>query len=253
MTGSMTFSSKLPAAPPKRDRRVVADDLGADLADRLADDRVDLARHDRRARLQVGDRDLGQPGPRPGAHQPQVVADLVQADRDRPQRRRWPRPARRAPPAASKWSRASVSGRSVSAASAGDHRGRESGRGVEPGADRGAAERQLAHVGAGPPRLAATPCRDGRGVAAELLAERDRRGVHQVRPAALDHVGELAGLGLERRRRGGPGAGQQRPSDQPGRGEVDRRREDVVGRLGGVDVVVGMDRPAQARGWPASR
>src|SRR5262249_9216625 len=47
-------------------------------ADRLADDRVDLARHDRRAGLQVRDADLGQPGPRARAHQAQVVADLVE-------------------------------------------------------------------------------------------------------------------------------------------------------------------------------
>src|SRR5581483_1015860 len=75
---------------------------------------------------------------------------------------------------------------------------------------------------------------------AELLAERHRRGVHQVGPARFHDPGELGGLGLERlgqrrQRRhqlllaGGVGA------------EVDGGREHVVGTLRGVDVVVGVD------------
>ena len=50
------------------------------------DHRVDLARHDRRARLQVGQVQLAEPGARAGAHPAEVVADLGQADRDRAQR-----------------------------------------------------------------------------------------------------------------------------------------------------------------------
>ena len=46
------------------DRHVVADDLVADLADELGDDRVDLARHDRRARLHRRQVDLVQPAAR---------------------------------------------------------------------------------------------------------------------------------------------------------------------------------------------
>ena len=67
---------------------------------------------------------------------------------------------------------------------------------------------------AAPGPLHAVP--DRRGVAAELLAERDRGGVHQVGAAALDHVGELGRLGLER---GGQviERGQQRAPDQPRR------------------------------------
>ena len=38
---------------------------------------------------------------------------------------------------------------------------------------------------------------DARGVAAELLPERDRHGVLQVRAAGLQHVGELVGLARE--------------------------------------------------------
>ena len=38
---------------------------------------------------------------------------------------------------------------------------------------------------------------DARGEAAELLAERDRHGVLQMRAAGLEHVGELVGLSRE--------------------------------------------------------
>ena len=88
MTGSITLSSKLPAAAAERDRGVVADHLRDDLAHRLGHDRVDLARHDRRAGLQVGDVDLHQTGARARAHPAQVVGDLVQRDRDRAQHAR---------------------------------------------------------------------------------------------------------------------------------------------------------------------
>ncbi len=74
---------------------------------------------------------------------------------------------------------------------------RELRMGVEPGADGGAAERDLAE-----PRQrvlhALGALADLRGVAGELLAERHGHGVHPVRAAGLDHVVELAGLRLER-------------------------------------------------------
>ena len=82
MTGTITLSSKVPAAPPQAIGGVVADDLRAHLQHRLGHDRVHLAGHDRRARLQVGQVQLAEPGARPGAHPAQVVADLGQADRD---------------------------------------------------------------------------------------------------------------------------------------------------------------------------
>ena len=46
-------------------------------------------------------------------------------------------------------------------------------------------------AGAASPAAARCPSRPG-GAAAELLAERDRHGIHQVRAARLDHVAELA-------------------------------------------------------------
>ena len=85
---------------------------------------------------------------------------------------------------------------------------------------------------------------DLRGVAGELLAERDRHGVHQVRAAGLDDVLERLGLGGERRaraarapaaagssprraRRGGPRTGRRRWTTAPcsrGRSGARRRR-----------------------------
>ena len=102
---------------------------------------------------------------------------------------------------------------------------------------------------------------DARGVAAELLAERDRHGVLQVRAAGLQHAGELVGLSREARRRvasprrtSGAGAEQQR--------QARRGREHVVGRLAHVDVVVRVHarvgaraarRGSPPRGWRAPR
>ena len=85
ISGTNTFSSKLPCEPGERDRGVVADHLRADLGDDLGDHRVHLARHDRRAGLQVGQADLGEPGARAAAHPAQVVGDLEQRHRERAQ------------------------------------------------------------------------------------------------------------------------------------------------------------------------
>ena len=122
----------------------------------------------------------------------------------------------------------------------GEGAGGELGVGVDAGADRRAAERDfLQHR----PRLAqpVEAVLHHAGVAAEFLAEADRRGVLKVGAADLDHVVELARLGgqgvaqLGQRR-------QQLPVEGEQGGEVDGGREDVVARLAAVDVVVGMDR-----------
>ena len=131
---------------PEGDRGVVADDLRHDLADRLGDDRVHLARHDRRTRLQVGQVDLGQAAAR--------ARRTSSAGRSRSCRARRrssgaaPEASTRASraPWASKWSRASVSGSPVaSTRGASMTVGGEARLGVQPGADGRAAERQLAH------------------------------------------------------------------------------------------------------------
>ena len=78
------------------------------------------------------------------------------------------------------------------------------------------------------------------GVAAELLAEGDGNGVHQMRAPGLDHVGELLRLALQG---GGEPVhrGQQVVGHLAERGQVDGRREDVVRRLAHVHVVVRVD------------
>ena len=68
------------------DRGVVADDLSHNLANGLGDHRVDLPRHDRRARLEVGQVDLAEPAARSRGHPSKVVRDLVERDGDRPER-----------------------------------------------------------------------------------------------------------------------------------------------------------------------
>ena len=60
---------------------VVADHLRADHHRRLGDDRIDLARHDRGARLQRRQHDLAESRLRPAVHPAQIVGDLHQADR----------------------------------------------------------------------------------------------------------------------------------------------------------------------------
>ena len=54
--------------------------------------------------------------------------------------------------------------------------------GVQTGADCGAAKRDLTEVRQGR-AYAVVSLADLRGIAAELLAERDRHGVHQMRPS----------------------------------------------------------------------
>ena len=90
----------------------------------------------------------------------------------------------------------------------------------------------------------AVPAADALGVAAELLAERDRHGVLQVGAAGLQHVGELVGLVREaddERLRGG---GQRRVPEQ--QRQPRGRRVDVVRRLPHVDVIVRVHAPVGA-------
>ena len=118
--------------------------------------------------------------------------------------------------------------------------------GVEPGADGGAAERDPAD----PPERGLDPVdteADLGGIAAELLAEGHRHGVHEMGAARLGELGEgtspfvegVAQLG-ERRYEG-----LLAPFDG---GEVHRGGEDVVRALTQVDVIVRMNVRSGA-GW----
>ena len=82
ITGSATFSSKFPVDRGERDRRIVADDLARDLDGDLGDHRVHLARHDRRARLEVGEPDLAEAACGPEFIQRRSLRDLDQRNGD---------------------------------------------------------------------------------------------------------------------------------------------------------------------------
>ncbi|HEY6478659.1 MAG TPA: hypothetical protein VIZ00_01435 [Streptosporangiaceae bacterium] len=116
----------------------------------------------------------------------------------------------------------------------------EAGRGIEPGADRGAAH--------GHPQQPAGVVLDlgdrvveGAGVARPLLRDGQRGGVLQMGAADLDDIGPLgrpAPDGIAQ-----PPQGRDRfLRGQLVRGDVHGRRERVVARLAHVDVVVRVDR-----------
>ncbi len=137
-------------------------------------------------------------------------------------------------------------GRPLSSASSGDDLLREALRGVDAGADRGAAERHLrdpADGGLDPLDAEANLAR----VARELLAEGDRGGVHQVGAARLHGVGPQHGLLIQR-----AGEVLQRrdevPKQRAGDGDVHRRGEHVVGGLRCVHVIVRVHRAAERGG-----
>ena len=147
---------------------------------------------------------------------------------------------------ASKWSFASVIGSSVSATSSSMTFWGKPERRVDAGADGRAAERNLRD-----PRQHRLHPLDAQAhlscVAAELLPERDRGRVHQVRAAGLDGVLPQLRLLLE----GDREVVERRDEvvdELLGDGDVHRRREHVVGGLRGVHVVVGVHRRAEATG-----
>src|SRR5690349_3601999 len=110
---------------------------------------------------------------------------------------------------------------------------------VHPGADGRAAERDFAQ------RLrclrdAPTTALDLAGVALELLAERDRRRIHEVCPARLQDITEGSGAvvqrGLEAVKRG-----REFYADSLYRSQVDGGGDGVVRGLSAVHVVVRVD------------
>ncbi len=225
------------AAAP-RDRGVVADHLRGHLRDRLGDHRVDLARHDRAARLQVRQLDLAETGQRARAHPPDVVGDLGQRDRDRAQRA-----GRLDQPVAGRLRLERVDRRAQFGQPGlldqhlDDLLAEPVGR-VEPGADGRSADGQLAE----PRQRGLHPLDAGldlAGVAAELLAQRHRHRVHQVRAAGLDDGAPLPGLAGQRLVQHLERRNQVAHSGFGGR-DVRRGREGVVGRLRHVHVVVGV-------------
>ena len=77
------------------------------------------------------------------------------------------------------------------------------------------------------------------GIAAEFLSEGDGSGVHQVSSTRFHHVRPLTRFGLECDGQVVQG-GEQVVGKRSGHGDVHGGGEDVVGGLGGVDVVIGV-------------
>src|SRR5690606_33527997 len=118
--------------------------------------------------------------------------------------------------------------------------------GVDAGAHGGAPQGQLAQ-GLQDILQTADGMFNHGGVAAELLAQADGRGVHQVGAADLDDV--IEGLGLFRQGVPQPPEGGQQVVGQAFQGgDVHGRGDDVVAGLAHVDVVVGMNGAPGAQG-----
>ena len=90
---------EIAAGAAEADRDVVGHHLHGDHGQRFGLGRVDLARHDRGARLVLRDHQLGKAGARAARHQANVVADLVERDRQACAACRRAAPARRGRPA----------------------------------------------------------------------------------------------------------------------------------------------------------
>ena len=173
------------------DRRIVADDLGGHHRSRLGNHRIDLARHDRGTGLQSRQLDLAQASKRTGVHPAQVVGDLHQAHGQRLQLTgQFHRGVLR------RHAFEVVLGRFET--HAGElrefacHRRTELRISIDAGADGRAAQRQSAH--ALQAVLDALDRRaDLRGPAGELLPERHRHRIHQVRASGLRRHCEVRG------------------------------------------------------------
>ena len=186
-----------------------------------------LPGHDRRALLQLGQEQLADAGARARAHQREVVGDLRERDRDDLEHRPTARRARRGWPAPRTGPRAAGSPGRCPRESCARTRVGELRVRVQAGAGRGAAERDLPRRAAARPATRCWREADLRGVAGELLAERDRHGVHEVRAAGLDDVLELVGLGLRttaRARRARAAAGSSPRPARRGARRSGRRR-----------------------------
>ncbi len=134
-----------------------------------------------------------------------------------------------------------TNGYPVSLASSAGHANGELGVCVQARADRRAAQGQLTQVR---DRFldVLEPVVQKLDPAGDLLAERERRRVHQVRPPDLDELAKRLGLLGQRV------AQHSDRRDQPAAkrldgGDVHGGRKHVVRRLAHVDLIVGMDLP----------
>ena len=224
-------------------RHVVAKNLPADHQQRLALGRVDLARHDRTAGLVGRNHDLAQPAAWPRGEPAHVVRNLHQARRQPPQR------AVRMHHRIVRGQRFELIRRRVEilagqAAQFAGHAHRKFSMGVQAGAHCRAANGQLAQMRQRRNNMGLAVAQLGRP-ARNLLPQRQRRGVLQVRAADLDNVGEQRCLVLQRCRQAAQG-GQQVAAQRQHSGHVERGWHHIVARLAEVDVVIRMHQPVLA-------
>ncbi len=167
---------------------VVGVDLDAHHDHGLALGRVDLAGHDRRPRLVLGEVELAQPGPGARPKPAEVVGDLDQRGRQRPQR-------------PTGHDHGVVGGESGELVGGGDegqpgelgdgrrHPGPELRMGVEPGPDGGPTGGQLVQIVQRELDAPEVGVELG-DVTGELLAEGEGHGIHQVRTPDFGDGGE---------------------------------------------------------------
>ena len=226
-------------AAGKGERCVVAEHLDADLRQGFALGRVDLTRHDRRARLVFRQRQFAKARTRTGAEEADVVGDLEErcgcgVDGTMAEDHGI---------VGSQRLKLVGCGDEGDTGDLGDLFGDLFGkadRGVKAGSDRGAALGKFAEAWQG--HFDALDRRgDLGGVTGEFLAKRQRCRILGVRAADLDDVIEGLHFGLQclvqmlQRR-------QQLVDDLFRAGNVHGRRIGVVGRLAHIDVVVGVNR-----------
>ncbi len=183
------------AGAAEADGHVIGHHLHRDHGERLALGRIDLARHDRRPGLILGDLQLGESGTGPARHQADVVGDLVERDRQRPQR-------------SGKLHQRIVGALNRELVGRGDEgqtgqlrdfgrcRFGEAGRRVDARADRGTAERQVVYAlkrRFDPLQLV----RQHPGKAGPFLSQGQRGRVLHVGAPDLDDVVPRLGLGTD--------------------------------------------------------
>ena len=238
---------KLAVATAGRDRGGESLGVVTHLDEHFAHYRVDLAGHDGRARLGGRQAEFAEAGARPRPEQADVAGELGQARGNGGQQ-----PGHLDAVIARALRLEMIGGLAkrqagLRAQDATDAPGKFRVS-IEPGADRSSPDGEFAQHGHGAARPGGGFA-GLRGVAGKFLAQRERRGVHQVRAADLYDAGKLGGF-LFQRRGERIQRGHQLLVQHQGDTHVEGRRDDVIGRLAQIHVIVRMHGPLRADRLP---